>query len=318
MKTMKRVMKLMLVALVSLSLTACSSAGDAAQKVIGISMNAADEYCTALLAVMEQTAKDAGYKVVATNANGSPNKQISDVESLVAQNPSVIIVRAVDPSASAPAVEASMSAGIKTVIIDLPIFDADYTVRLTSDQGRVGELIGEHLNAWLAEDSTRVANLGYIKGNDIPPTAPRRTRLLETATAANELITATTSPDWSVSAAQAITNDWLSAYPEMNVIAAMSDELANAAIQALIAAGKNPADYLIYGCDGSKNGLLAVENGEMAATVITDPTLWGVMAMELAIDVETEAQTFEVNAQVDGTDSMVLVTKDNVSDYLSK
>lgn len=311
---MKKILTLILILTLSLSLfNGCGTKSN--EKTIGVSMNAADEYCTALLKVIETEAQAKGYKVISTNASGSANKQISDMESLVVKKPDVIIMRAVDPGASSPAAAAAMDAGIKLLIIDLPIFEADYNIHLTSDQAKVGELIGQHLNDWLAADSTRVANVGYIKGSDIPPVAPRYTKFFETATAANELAALTTTPEWNAASAQTIVNDWMTPYPEMNVIATMSDELAIGAIQALRTANKTLSDYIIYGCDGSHNGLLAVQNGEMTATVITDPSTWGKKAVELAVSL-ANGDSYELKTEIDGTDAMVLVTKDNVDTFL--
>lgn len=316
---MKKVIATVLASCLALGmLSGCTSAKAQPKKTIGVSMNAADEYCTALLDSIEKDAKAQGYNVISTNASGSANKQISDMESLVVKKPDVIIMRAVDPGASSPAAAAAMKAGIKLEIIDLPIFDSDYNVHLTSDQGRVGELIGQNLNEWLKADSKRVANIGYIKGNDIPPTAPRRTKLLETAKGAKELVNMTTTPEWSAASAQSIANDWLTPYPNMNVIVGMSDELALGAIQALKTAKKNLSDYLIYGCDGTKNGLLAVKNGEMTATVITDPVAWGKKSVDIAVELATGSKDYKVKSEVDGTDAMVLVTKENVDKYMTK
>lgn len=312
---MKKISVIILVAVMAIGLFSGCGTSAGPTKTIGVSMNAADEYCTALLNAIETEAKAQGYKVISTNASGSANKQISDMESLVVKKPDVIIMRAVDPAASSPAADAAMKAGIKLEIIDLPIFNADYNVHLTSDQGKVGQLIGQNLNEWLKADSTRKANVGYINGNDIPPTAPRRTKLFETATAAKQLVTMTTNPEWSAASAQSIVNDWLSAYPDMNVIAGMSDELAIGAIQALKTANKSLSNYVIYGCDGSKNGLLAVKNGEMTATVITAPGPWAKKAVNLAVELST-GKSYQIKTEIDGTDAMVLVTKANVDEFL--
>lgn len=324
MRNLRKVLSLLAVfAMLFTTLTGCSKetsqeATPVEKKVIGISMNAADEYCTALLAVMESQAKAAGYEVISTNAGGQANKQISDMESLIVQEPNVIIMRAVDPAASSPAAKAAMDAGIKLVIIDLPVFESDYNIHLTSDQARVGELLGNYLNEWLDADTSRSAKLGYIKGNDIPPTAPRREAILTTCPRVEELANATTTPEWSAASAQSITSDWLTSYPEMNVIAAMSDELANGAIQALTTAGKNLEDYLLFGCDGSQNGLLAIKNGQLNATVLTDPESWGTKAVDLAVDLDNNPGNYELNTEIDGADAMVLVTSDNVDQYLNK
>ena len=139
---MKKVISIIMILCFTFTMLTGYSMKPKTKKTIGVSMNAADEYCTALLKSIQKEAKVKGFTVISINANGSANKQISDMESLVVKKPDVIIMRAVDPGASAPAAAAAMNAKIKLEIIDLPIFGADYNIHLTSDQGKVGQLLG--------------------------------------------------------------------------------------------------------------------------------------------------------------------------------
>ncbi len=52
-------------------------------------------------------------------------------------------------------------------MVDIPITGDEYGVNVLIDQGISGRLIGGYLCNWLAEDPTRVANVGYIVGQYI-------------------------------------------------------------------------------------------------------------------------------------------------------
>jgi len=64
----------------------------------------------------------------------------------------------------------------------------------------------------------------------------------------------------------------LQAHPEANIIYAHNDEMAIGAISAIEAAGKKPGkDILIVSIDGEKDGLQAIIDGKMGATVECNP-----------------------------------------------
>ncbi len=64
----------------------------------------------------------------------------------------------------------------------------------------------------------------------------------------------------------------LQAHPEANVIYAHNDEMAIGAIAAIEAAGKKPGkDILVVSIDGEKDGLQAIIDGKMGATVECNP-----------------------------------------------
>jgi ABC-type sugar transport system substrate-binding protein len=67
----------------------------------------------------------------------------------------------------------------------------------------------------------------------------------------------------------AAVEDWLQAFPEMNCIVAMSDEMAIAAGNVLQAAKKTLNDCIVIGIDGSPNAQKCLQEGTLSATVYT-------------------------------------------------
>ena len=60
-----------------------------------------------------------GIKVIAvTDAGFKPEKQVSDIETIMAQKPSIIVSIPTDPTATAPAYKAAADAGVKIVFMD--------------------------------------------------------------------------------------------------------------------------------------------------------------------------------------------------------
>ena len=75
----------------------------------------------------------------------------------------------------------------------------------------------------------------------------------------------------------------LQANPDVKALFACNDEMALGAIQAIKTAGKG-GQVMVVGFDATKDGLAAVENGSMAATVAQLPAEMGKMGVLMAID----------------------------------
>ncbi|HXW49587.1 MAG TPA: substrate-binding domain-containing protein, partial [Xanthobacteraceae bacterium] len=86
---------------------------EAAGKVIGVSWsNFQEERWKTDEAAMKSAIAAAGEKYLSADAQSSAQKQLTDVESLIAQGISVLIVLAQDSSAIAPAVQRAADEGI--------------------------------------------------------------------------------------------------------------------------------------------------------------------------------------------------------------
>ena len=80
---------------------------------IGMAMNEEIDFVSSLQTALEEKAEELGdVEFIITNANGSAEKQLSDVDSLITQSPDVIVLRTVDADAGISCVEAVKNAGI--------------------------------------------------------------------------------------------------------------------------------------------------------------------------------------------------------------
>lgn len=80
---------------------------------------AGNDWSTAQVQGLKDTFSKLGIKVVAvTDANFKAEKQVSDIESVVALNPNIIVSIPVDPVSTAPAYKKAAEKGIKLVFMD--------------------------------------------------------------------------------------------------------------------------------------------------------------------------------------------------------
>lgn len=100
----------------------------------------------------------------------------------------------------------------------------------------------------------------------------------------------------------------LQAHPGVKAIFAENDEMALGALQAL--GDRAGTDVIVVGFDGTTEGLSAVEDGRMLATIAQQPEELGARAVEEATKLlRGEEAEAEVPVEV------VTVTTDNVGDY---
>lgn len=248
--------------------TSTSAPAGGAVYNIAISMNALDEYQTEWLSYYQGYLEGLGHKVTVSNAESKVDKQISDVEALIQNKPDVIVIKAVDQDGVVPAFEACDAAGIPSIDSDMGA-NTDIPLHLTSDQRELGVLIGEYSNEWLAKNPDETIRAGYLIGVQFPSVMGRMTGWMDTIEEAGngerfELL-AEKVANWSATEAMAIVEDWMQAYPDMNWIVAMSDEMAIAAVNVVEAAGKS-GQIVICGVDGSPNAQAEIRAGRMAGS----------------------------------------------------
>lgn len=78
-----------------------------------------EDWSKAQIAGIEQQFGEMGVEVIATtDANFEPGKQVSDIETVLAQNPSIILSIPTDPTATANAYQQAAKQGVKLVFMD--------------------------------------------------------------------------------------------------------------------------------------------------------------------------------------------------------
>lgn len=259
---------------------------------IGVSLNAADEYRTSWLNAFEKQAKEKGYTVYSTNADSDASKQISDIESLLAKQPDIMVIHAFNADAAAPAIDAIAAKGIPCILFDFPVNTDTYTTLITDKQYLNGQIQGEYVNQWLAEDTTRKANVGYLVGMySMEAAMPRMEGFFDTCTAAVKVAEA--EGGWSVDGAMKITEDWLQAHPEINVYACMNDDMAIGVIQALTAAKKDMSQILVLGIDGTDAAKEYLASGDLDATAARDIDKEAGFTLKTCEEIVLEGKTVE-------------------------
>lgn len=287
--------------------------------LIGMSMNALDEYQTEWYGYLEEAAKAAGIKILMTNAEGKVDKQLADIESLIANNCDVILIRATDSAGVVSGFEACAEAGIPTIDSG---FGSDYqdTLKILSSQVFLCNLQADYCLQWLEEHPDETLKCGYIWGvQGVSSTQDRydgwHDKLMENAGGRAEVL-AEKVCNWSATETMAAVEDWVQAYPEMNCIVAMSDEMALAASNVLQAAGIGLDECIVVGIDGSPAAQEALRAGTLSATVYTSKRADAALTFDYAVRV-AKGEDLRGQTVDPGNEISALMTQDNVDEILN-
>src|SRR5271166_5264320 len=150
--------------LASVSLT--SIAALAKDITVGVSWsNFQEERWKTDEAAIKQILDKAGAKYISADAQGSPSKQLTDVESLISKGANVLLILAMDSEAILPAVKKASDEGIPVIAYDR-LIESPNVLYITFDNVGVGRMMAKAILA-----AKPAGNYAFIKGDKGDPNA---------------------------------------------------------------------------------------------------------------------------------------------------
>jgi ribose transport system substrate-binding protein len=223
-----------------------------------------------------------GYDLVVTDAQGQTAKQVSDVEDLIARRVNLILLAPREYEGLAPALQAAKKAKIPVILVDREAAGTpgqDYVTFLGSNFVEQGKRAGE----WLVKQTNGKAGIVELSGTAGASVAADRGKGFREGIAGHPdmVILASQTGDFSRAQGQRVMqNIAQSLGRKITAVYAHNDEMALGAIQALKAAGLTPGkDVIVVSVDGQRAALEAIVNGELGATVESNPR-FGPLAFE--------------------------------------
>ena len=267
---------------------------------------------------MKKAAADRGYQIVVTDAAGSAAKQVSDVQSMIAQGVDVIFLAPREEIPLARAVLEAKKAGIPVILLDRDVDQSvakvgqDYVTFIGSDF-----VAARQARRRLAHRSHRCGTAKIIELEGTTGSSPANDRKKGFDDAIAEQpgmeILASQSGDFNRDQGRQVMETLLQAHPDVTAVYAHNDEMAIGAIAALEAAGRTPGeDVTVVSIDGEKDALSAIVDGTLGATVESSP-FFGPVAFdtmekyaagnEIPNWVVVEDRFFDANNAADNVDS---------------
>ena len=320
---MKSVLKLMAGAAIIVSM---HSAVHAKDLVVGVSWsNFQEERWKTDEAAIKAALEASGDKYISADAQSSAAKQLTDVESLIAQGANAIIVLAQDSEAIGPAIEKAAAEGIPVVGYDR-LIENPAAFYITFDNKEVGRMQAREVLKVKPD-----GNYVFIKGSSSDPNADclfaGQQEVLKEAVDAGKIknVGEAYTDGWKPENAQKNMEQFLTANDnKVDAVVASNDGTAGGAIAALDAQGL-AGSVPVSGQDADKAALNRVALGTQTVSVWKDSRELGKHAAEIALalaggktmDEIPNVQTFSGGAKGVAMKSVFLtpmpITQDNLN-----
>ena len=290
----------------SASLTACNRDSEGGDKVLLALSTQTNPFFVQLRDGAQAKADELGVELEIQDASDDAATQVNQLNNAATTGADVVIVNPVDSDAVTPAVTQLNNANIPVVAVDRGVNGADVASFISSDNVAGGRQAAEEVAKAVEDEgsvlvlqgtpgssSSRDRGAGFEEGLKSHPgikVAAKQTANFDRAEALN------------------VTTNLLQANPDVKAVFAENDEMALGAIEAL--GDRAGTEVPVVGFDGTEDGLAAIKDGTLTATVAQQPAELGALAVEQAKKI-LDGQEAESEVPVE----VLTVTKENVGEF---
>ncbi|WP_329315061.1 sugar ABC transporter substrate-binding protein [Streptomyces sp. NBC_01262] len=292
----------------ALVLTGCGSsqsgsegAGDGTH-TLGFVNGADTEFHTCLQKSIEQVAKKDDAKLYTANSHQNPGTELSNIEDMISRNVDALIVQTVNVDSLKGDIAKAKAAGIPIFLTSVMTSDtSDILGAVVVDLTKVGALDA----GWVATDAGgKSVQVGVIAG------APGAASDLlvggfTKALPSNAKVVANQPGMFNAAKAQDVAENMIQAHPDLQYAFVANEEMALAARKAFDAAGAK--DVKIVTANGTPEGLAAIKDGRLSATVANSAMTIGQMAVTNVVGLLDKKKVSKIDHA-----PILLVTKDNL------
>ncbi len=221
-------------------------------------------------------AKDEKVNLTVVDAQDNASKQASDIEDLIQQDVDLIIVNPTDSKAVASAVESANDANIPVITVDRASDGGEVVSHIASDNKLGGKMAAEYLQEVIGKGA-KVAQLEGVAGSSA---ATERGAGFEEIAKSGFDVVASQTANFNRAEGLTVMENILQSKSDIKGVFAQNDEMALGAVEAIEASGK---DIKVVGFDATDDGVKAVKDGKMIATIAQKPTEIGEIAIETAV-----------------------------------
>ena len=294
-----------------------------AETKIGVSMALFDDnFLTVLRNGIDTQSKALGVEVQIEDAGNDVAKQLDQIKNFAASGVSAIIVNPVDTSATQAMSDAAAAANIPLVYVNRQPINIDTLpdnqAFVASNEVDSGTLETKEVCRLLKDAGKTEANIYVMQGELSNQAAVQRTADIHDVMAGPDCgvklnIIDEQTANWSRDQAQSLMTNWISAGKPYDAVIANNDEMAIGAIQAMKAGGVDMKTMIIGGVDATQDALVAMQAGDLDATVFQDAAGQGAGALDAAIKL-AKGEAVEQKVWI----PFQLVTPANIGDFLKK
>ncbi|WP_320782796.1 sugar ABC transporter substrate-binding protein [Streptomyces sp. CRN 30] len=306
----RRTVAVSLAGAAALVLAGCGSEDDGAgaaggSVTLGFVNGSNTHFHSCLLKAVEQEAETQDAEVYSANSKQDAGTELSNIEDMISRNVDALIVQTVNVDALEGDIAKAKNAGIPIYLTSVATDDmADVLGAAVVDLKKVGALDA----GWIEKDAAgKAASVGIVAG------APGAASDLlvggfKDALPKNVKVVAEQPGMFNPAKAQDVAENMIQAHSDLDYAFVANEEMAFAVRKAFDAAGAK--DVKIVSVNGTEDGIAAVEDGRLSATVANSAMTIGQTAVKSTVGLLDERQGVDKISDI----PLVLVTKDNVSE----
>ncbi|MGA2762744.1 MAG: sugar ABC transporter substrate-binding protein [Spirochaetia bacterium] len=293
---MRTMIRVLILSIISLGLSvgvfaggkqeSASQGATTGKKVIGlVQIDLSNPFHIGEVNGAKEAARRFGFELKVASGEGDVNKQIQAFENLVNQKVDAIAVNFIDVKAFGPAMAYAKAANIPVVALHSKI-DGMATM-LGFDERNTGRLEGEYSVKLLTQKNGspagKAANLQGLLGQGL--NTERSGGWSDVLAKYPDIkIVAQEPTGWDPKRAVEIMENWLTAYPDLDLVYGNSDSLTVPALNAVDQAGRlwdgnagktGDGKIIMVSVDGDDFALQDIKDGKMSATVLLGPEYSG-------------------------------------------
>ena len=258
---------LFLTSVVLVSLTSCISSEDEKFHV-GVSQCSQDEWRDKMNAEMQREAMlSHEISLEIRSADDDSRKQKEDIAYFIDKKVDLLIVSPNEAGEVTPAVDEAFDAGIPVVVVDRNVTGDKYTAFISADNVQIGYMQGQYV-ARNMRPGEKVIEIKGLTGST--PAMERHKGFIEGLGNAGVEIVASIDAQWSSDLSCQLTDSLLRIYPDVSMIVAQNDPMANGAYRAAEALyPRNEIKFIgVDALPGEGLGVEAIINGQLDASIL--------------------------------------------------
>ena len=258
-------------------------------------------------------------EVITVNAEGSTDKQIADVETLIQMGADAVFIDPLDAVGLIPAVEACAAAGVKVVDMRGIQSEAVSTNYMGNDEASMAEIAYKWYVNLLDSNPELTLKIGLIYGLAAQTQQLIRVdhlvELLEANYGDRVEVVAEQFCDWDAQKALECMENWVQRFPDggMNCVISAGAQMATGAVNAVVAAGYDMNDWVFTTTDSTEDVLWAINEGLVDMTVGIDSYANGRLAGEVTVQVALGEYT---DREFNGGDRIIMgIDSTNIAEW---
>lgn len=280
------------------------------QITIGVSyQDLQNEFVVKIQRAIRAEAKKLNLKLIELDGQGKAENQVNQVETFVSRGVNAIILNPEDEYGSAPALDIAVRHKIPIVIVNAIVSNLNEANAYVGSPDSIAGVME-------ADEIMKVIkgkrNIVLLQGPYGHSAEVQRTEGIKAVIAKypKARIIAEQTANWDRAQAMSVMENWLASGRTINAVIAENDEMALGAVGAIQGAGKGNR-IPIVGIDAISDGLKAVADGKMVATVFQNAHAQGTLAVELADRLIKGQKVKHLNYI-----PFKMVTKENVQEFI--